>query len=297
MKYLKAVVVFVFLVVILVFPAISKPEYSSTTGQKCEVCHSNPSTGELNDVGKAYRVSKTWPPEKYADSRIFFIAGFIHMLSAFMWIGAILFVHVILSPETVTAGGAPKRELIYGWIGMISTGLSGAFLTYFKFRTIENLVSTDAGRIVLLKIGIFLFMLSTAIILTFNLNKKFKKFGSLPMKLDLNSLEKFDSLDKDERVLVSVGGLVYDFTESRAWKDGVHAGRHRAWRDLTEELAKSPHGIGVLSKFKPVGYTDDFEKKGKAELRAVVVFRAFAVLNLIFGVLAILLSSVMRWLL
>ncbi len=287
----------ILLILSIIFPVHGLPQYAEETGQECTVCHIDPSTGELNDVGKAYRISHTWPPEEEKSSQlIVFIFGFIHILSAVVWIGAIIFVHVIHTPDVVGMGGAPKKELILGWLGILGIGISGTVLTVHRFQSFESLLSSPAGITVFAKIIIFIFMTCTALILTFYLNRKFRESPRFPHDVNLDEFREYRSLKNEkDRVLVSVGGLVYDLTESPLWKDGVHAGKHHAWAELGEELKRSPHGVSVLKKFKPAGFTSEAYKKAKEAGRAFAIFRFFAYMNLIFGFILIALSAYLRW--
>ncbi len=53
--------------------------------------------------------------------------------------------------------------------------------------------------------------------------------------------------------LVAANGKVYDVSESKKWKQGLHMNRHRAGTDLTNALSAAPHGIEVLERFPVVG--------------------------------------------
>ena len=57
--------------------------------------------------------------------------------------------------------------------------------------------------------------------------------------------------DKPE-VWVAFRGLIYDVTESRLWRTGMHY-EHWAGQDLTEELKDAPHTDFVFGKFNPIG--------------------------------------------
>lgn len=46
---------------------------------------------------------------------------------------------------------------------------------------------------------------------------------------------------------------VYDVSESKLWKTGMHMKRHPAGSDLTEELSAAPHGPEVLERMPQVG--------------------------------------------
>jgi predicted heme/steroid binding protein/uncharacterized membrane protein len=54
-------------------------------------------------------------------------------------------------------------------------------------------------------------------------------------------------------------GKVYDVSESRMWKTGLHMKRHTAGQDLTTDIQAAPHGEEVLEKYPQVGIL-----KGKA---------------------------------
>jgi predicted heme/steroid binding protein len=58
--------------------------------------------------------------------------------------------------------------------------------------------------------------------------------------------------DKPE-IWVAYKGVVYDVSQSRLWRKGMHY-EHWAGQDLTEELADAPHNENVFDKFKAVGF-------------------------------------------
>jgi predicted heme/steroid binding protein len=57
--------------------------------------------------------------------------------------------------------------------------------------------------------------------------------------------------DKPE-VWICYNGLIYDVTQSRLWKKGMHY-EHWAGQDLTDELKDAPHTNAVFEKFKAIG--------------------------------------------
>jgi predicted heme/steroid binding protein len=57
--------------------------------------------------------------------------------------------------------------------------------------------------------------------------------------------------DKPE-IWVAYQGLIYDVSDSRLWKKGMHY-EHWAGQDLTEELVLAPHTEKVFEKFLPIG--------------------------------------------
>ena len=57
--------------------------------------------------------------------------------------------------------------------------------------------------------------------------------------------------DKPE-IWVGYNGFIYDVSESRLWKKGMHY-EHWAGQDLTDELRDAPHTNKVFEKFKKIG--------------------------------------------
>ena len=52
---------------------------------------------------------------------------------------------------------------------------------------------------------------------------------------------------------IAYKGKVYDITESKHWKNGLHKGLHFAGQDLTEEMKTAPHTEKLIFKFPVVG--------------------------------------------
>lgn len=72
------------------------------------------------------------------------------------------------------------------------------------------------------------------------------------IELTLEELAHFNGKD-GMRAFVAVDGIIYDMTDSPAWKDGEHNG-NLAGKDLTKEIKEdSPHGIGKLENVVEVG--------------------------------------------
>lgn len=71
-------------------------------------------------------------------------------------------------------------------------------------------------------------------------------------------------------------GKVYDATNSRLWKNGKHGAVHVAGADLTESLAKAPHGEDVLSRLPILGFLVAEETLGRKWLRRIDRFHPHA---------------------
>jgi predicted heme/steroid binding protein len=57
----------------------------------------------------------------------------------------------------------------------------------------------------------------------------------------------------DDEIWVAYKGVIYDVTNSRYWKRGMHY-EHWAGQDLTEEFPMAPHTEQVFKRLKKVGY-------------------------------------------
>ncbi|MDY0041393.1 MAG: cytochrome b5 domain-containing protein [Desulforhabdus sp.] len=82
-------------------------------------------------------------------------------------------------------------------------------------------------------------------------------------EFDLDALADFDG--KEGRPIYIVReGKVYDVSESKLWRNGVHMRRHNAGKDLTADFKAAPHGPEVLDKYPQVGIVkkkEDVERK------------------------------------
>ncbi len=65
-------------------------------------------------------------------------------------------------------------------------------------------------------------------------------------------LKQFDGKE-GRRSLVAFKGLVYDVTDSKLWRNGVHVRKHHAGHDLTAEMGPAPHEADVMDSFEIVG--------------------------------------------
>lgn len=74
--------------------------------------------------------------------------------------------------------------------------------------------------------------------------------------LTLEELAEYDGKD-GRRAYVAVDGIIYDMTDSPAWKEGGHNG-FQAGLDLTDAIKNdSPHGVGKLDNVPAVGKLAD----------------------------------------
>jgi predicted heme/steroid binding protein len=70
--------------------------------------------------------------------------------------------------------------------------------------------------------------------------------------LTIEELAQYDGKD-GRKAYVAVDGIIYDMTDSSAWRLGMHNG-FQAGKDLTEAIKNvSPHGVSKLSNVPRVG--------------------------------------------
>ncbi len=65
-------------------------------------------------------------------------------------------------------------------------------------------------------------------------------------------LAKFNGKD-GQPLYIAHDGKVYDVSESKMWKAGIHMQRHQPATDLTDDILAAPHDIEVLIRFPQVG--------------------------------------------
>jgi len=80
-------------------------------------------------------------------------------------------------------------------------------------------------------------------------------------EFDSETLSAFNGQEGGKPVYVARDGRVYDVTDSKLWKGGMHMKRHQAGRDLSTDFAAAPHGEEVFERVEQVGVI----KKAAAE--------------------------------
>jgi predicted heme/steroid binding protein/uncharacterized membrane protein len=71
-------------------------------------------------------------------------------------------------------------------------------------------------------------------------------------EFDEAGLAKFNG-ENGNPVYVAYKGKVYDITESKLWRKGMHMKRHHAGQDLTADIQGAPHEPDVLERYPLVG--------------------------------------------
>ena len=277
-------------------------QYARQTGQTCAACHLDPGGGgELTPSGKTFagtRQDKANNPATGIYFKLFRLgAGYLHFLAAIFWFGTILYVHLILKPA-YAAGGLPRGELRVGIISMIVIGITGAILTFYRVTSFDTLLHTRFGILLLVKVSLYLLMMLSALFVITVIGPRLKakrKETSLSDPAGGLTLEELAAYDgKDGRpAWFAFEGEIYDATESRLWKQGIHMGRHTAGADLTEALKHAPHNREKVVAMPTVGGLVAASPQ-KAPLHEQVFF-FMAHMNLMIVFIIILILSLWRW--
>jgi len=288
---------------VLLFPVQGRAteEFARQTGKPCSACHVDPSGGgELTAAGATFlseRAAVGAAVPRSALSRIVrFSAGFLHLFTAVMWFGTILYVHLLLKPA-YAARGLPRGELIVGWSSIAAISVTGAILTYYRIPSWTALFHTRFGVLLTIKIGIFLVMAATAFIVTFIVGPRLKGRHAAPDpgKREMTAAELAGCTGEDgSPALFAYRGTIYDASESKLWAAGTHFGKHRAGSDLTDALKLAPHGEDRVRRLPAVKTLVHAPQEGsKPPHLKVFYFMTFLNLFLVLGVLFII--ALWRW--
>ncbi|OGP34107.1 MAG: hypothetical protein A2X88_10795 [Deltaproteobacteria bacterium GWC2_65_14] len=290
--------------VLALFPSrgTGTEEYASRTGRECRACHLDPAGGgELTAEGESFRRTLPAAGREAAGSTgwrhtVRFLAGFLHLFTAVLWFGTILYVHLLLKPS-YAAHGLPRGELIVGWGSIVLIAVTGILLTLFRIHSPADLIRTRFGILLTVKIVLYLIMVGIAVIVTFIVGPRLKKRRVTVdrEKKDMapDDLSGYDG--KEGRpAYFAYDGRIFDATGSRLWKDGGHVGRHLAGFDLTDALKLAPHGEEKVVSMPFVGnlLAAGTVQRAPTHLKAFY-FMTYFILGLIFAVLFII--SLWRW--
>ncbi len=295
--------VFIIILTILIpLKSFATVEYASQTGKSCAFCHIDLSGGgALTQKGESFkdelRIKGLYRPLTATQHIVRLIVGYLHTITAILWFGAILYVHILLKPA-YAARGLPRGELMLGWVSIIIMAITGTLLTIARVPSFKMLFHTRFGILLTIKIVLFLIMVASAAIVTFIIGPKLKRkrmeaLESHKQDLTLEELSQFDG--KEGRpAYIAYNEKIYDVTKSRLWKDGTHVKKHLAGSDLTEAMKHAPHGddkvlgmpeVGRLIKIREAVRRPFYER----------LFYFFAYMNLVFVFLVIFVISLWRW--
>ena len=279
-------------------------KYAEETGKSCEVCHVDPSGGgELTAAGKEFAASLAPAPGQEAPglttaARVLrFGAGYLHLIIAIMWFGTILYVHLVLKPA-YAAGGLPRGEVRVGLVSMAVMGVTGLILTHFRVTSLDMLLHTRFGILLLVKVALYLIMVLSALYVVTVIGPKLKakrrEPGAISPQGDMSAEDLAVYDGKEGRpAYFAFQGKIYDATASRLWKEGVHMGRHNAGEELTEALKLAPHGSDKIARLPEVGSLLAAGPRKAPLHERVFFFMAYMNLTMVF--LIVLILALWRW--
>jgi predicted heme/steroid binding protein/uncharacterized membrane protein len=291
--------------IILIAPpaTFATPEYAKETGKECSVCHVDAiGGGGLTHAGEAYleelKTKGLYRQLSLTQRVVRLLVGYLHMISAIIWFGTIMYVHILLKPAYASKG-LPKGELRLGWLSMIVIIVTGTLLTIARMPSWGAFYTTRFGILLTIKICLFLIMLSSAVVVTLyigpRLRKKLKSPLAAIMSRDMtpDQLGAYDG--KEGRpACFAYKGLVYDVTSSRLWKNGMHLMKHAAGNDLTEMLKNAPHGEDKVLAMLQVGMLTAPDHKPRRPFHERL-FYFFAYMNLVLVFVIVFVISLWRW--
>jgi predicted heme/steroid binding protein len=277
--------------------------YAKQTGRSCSSCHLDPGGGgELTPAGKEFAATLASqaqsPSMSLANRCVRFVAGYLHLIIAILWFGTILYVHLVLKPA-YAAGGLPRGEVRVGILSMVVMGVTGLVLTHYRVTSLDMLLHTRFGILLMVKVSLYLVMVLSAAYVVTVIGPKLKAkkreaAGPLPAGGDLTD-EQLGSYDGKEGrpAYFAFEGKLYDATASKLWKQGVHMGRHNAGMDLTEALKLAPHGSDKIAAMPQMGaLVADSARRAPLHER-VFFFMAYMNLSVVF--LIVLILALWRW--
>lgn len=285
-------------------PARGTEEYAARTGKECGACHLDPSGGgELTAEGKAFSASPAAGGDAGAPGRgsaaaiVRFLAGYVHLVTAVLWFGTILYVHLVLKPA-YASGGLPRGEVRVGLASMAVMAVTGAVLAFYRIPSADALLHTRFGLLLVVKVSLFAVMAAGALFVVLAIGPRLRKgvgTAPLPGRGSVLSPEELAACDgADGRpAWFAFEGKVYDAGGSPLWKGGSHASRHRAGEDLTAALARAPHGADRIFRLPEAGTFDGARRPPRPLHVRVFYFMAYFNLVLVFAILLVV--ALWRW--
>ena len=282
-------------------PASATEELARATGRPCAYCHLNPGGGgELTAAGLTYAAT-LHPAASPSGSGLAFrgfrlLVGYLHIMTAFLWFGTILYVHLVLKPAYASQG-LPRGEVRVGLGSMAVMGLSGAILTAYRVTSLDLLLHSSFGILLLIKIGLYLVMVGSALVAVLVIGPRLRKRqpAAPPVtggNLTLVELAHFDG-QEGRPAYFAYQNRIYDATASRLWKEGRHMGRHGAATDLTEALQQAPHGEDRVLALPLVGELVTTAPQARPLHERVFYVMAYLNLTIVFAIVLIL--ALWRW--
>ncbi len=313
-SYLRAfllVIPALLLHIFIISPAQATDDYARKTGKGCIFCHQESIGGPLKTVGFAYiRNSYQYPISERILTKaaslqtpfhktLRFIIGYLHLLAAVIFFGAIFYIHIFIRPSRLT-GGIPGYERILGVSCMITLAITGTYLTWIRIDAWKQFFTNTFGLMLFIKILLFLLMTAIgimAITLIHRLMQREAKAAKVPVEGDTitpANLGYFDGTNGKPAYVV-FEKRIYDVRDSQKWNNGRHFGKHAAGSDLTDALKGAPHGTEVFENVPSVGSISTKEGTAQKASSAGRIFIIMAYANLVIIFLILACISIWRW--
>jgi hydroxylamine dehydrogenase len=309
--------------------------YAKETGKSCSFCHELKNGGPLNAVGLAYvRNDYRYPiPERILDKahrlqspfhrNLRNILGYIHLVVACIFVGAIFYVHIFIRPSRLR-GGIPRGERVLGLSCMSALTATGIYLTWYRLDSPSAFFESHFGVLLFVKLVLFAVMVTLGIIAVTVIHRSMRKeaaglaaagtaghggagaegSGSAkaagtggPGGVTRGNIHSFDGTN-GRPAYILYRDTVYDVTGSERWPGGSHFRKHMAGRDLTGELEGAPHGTEVLSGLPVVARLEGGPEeeataaqgpgaaRGMSKTRRIFIVMAYVNLVIVFLILA-----------
>jgi len=214
-----------FAVAFLTLPAeqcVALPDFAAETGLACSECHeAGADGGSLTELGEeflsgGYVLPEETPEPSVAGRWLRGLVRYVHLVAGVMWFGAIAYIHIFAGPRKFSKG-LPRAEMRFGWYSIVVMAVTGTLLTIWKLGSLDELWTTAFGTIWLIKAGTFLLLVAIAAVVTTALNRKMRRAAA-----------EAGGPGACGHIRFAFDGKLYDATDSKWWKNGVHAGKHRA---------------------------------------------------------------------
>ncbi len=253
-------------------------DFTCETGKSCIYCHESPEGGDtLTPEGEAFvAAGYVFDESVRAPGRPVFlklISGFLHVLASVIWFGAIFYIHIFVKPTSLT-GGLPRNERILGWVCMAIVGVTGTILTFLRVRSIEEFWTTTFGIVWVIKVSFFVIMVLIAAVATTRLNRRMREVQRSANK---GSLAEHDGKEGKPAYFVFNNEL-FDASESKMWRNGVHMGRHYAGTDLSSAMADAPHGTEIFERVTKIGPASLQNVEKRTPAATAFIFMAYFIL-------------------
>ena len=263
-------------------------EYADATGTACRSCHVDPlGGGGLTQFGQGYSLSVSPDRAQAAPARgqaarvIRALSRYVHILTAILWFGTILYVHLVLKPAYASKG-LPRGEVRLGLGSMAVMALTGVVLVHYRVPSLDLLLSSTFGLLLVAKIAVFTIMVVSALFVVLVIGPRLRNSQTYePAESGDLTPEQLSGYDgaAGRPAYIGYRGKVYDVSHSLIWFGGTHLQRHQAGRDLTEAISQAPHGEDYVLAMPEVGVLSE-EAAARPRALHERVFYLMAYMNL-----------------